>query len=319
VASAGIVRVYKVDYSTNNAWVQLGSDIVGTEFGQSGFSVAMSADGKTIAIGASNTNATGQVRVYALDATSTNWTQVGADINGVGALSEFGYSIAISADGNSVVVGAPNSNTGTGTVRVYSVASGSWVQVGADINGKAKGDSSGLSLAMSADGDTIAIGSPYNNAMGESSGLVRVYEYDSTNWIQLGSDIVGPSAGILFGSSVALSSNGTAVVVGAPRSQYVVSGIAGEVNAYAIDSASNSWKKLGSTIVGQRFNERIGSSVAMSDDGTIIAIGASTFNGRVRVYKYGSDDTCGLFGLSLFCIRRGKCGLIRRLLGLGGC
>jgi len=51
----------------------------------------------------------------------------------------------------------------------------SWQQMGDDINGEAKDDLSGLSVSLASDGDTVAIGAPFNDGNGTYSGHVRVY------------------------------------------------------------------------------------------------------------------------------------------------
>jgi hypothetical protein len=61
-------------------------------------------------------------------------------------------------------------------VRIYQNQSGSWTQIGSDIDGEAAGDMSGISVSISSDGSVVAIGAPANNGTnGSSSGHVRVY------------------------------------------------------------------------------------------------------------------------------------------------
>ena len=109
----------------NSIISQIGLDIDGEAAGdESGLSMAMSADGSRVAIGAllndgTDSNA-GHVRVYTL--TNNAWTQTGGDIDGEAAGDQSGYSVAMSADGSRVAIGA-NKNDGTGIdsghVRVY--------------------------------------------------------------------------------------------------------------------------------------------------------------------------------------------------------
>ena len=61
-------------------------------------------------------------------------------------------------------------------MRVYAESGGTWTQVGADIDGEAVGDLSGLSVSMSSDGTRVAIGAPYNDGTGTDAGHVRVYD-----------------------------------------------------------------------------------------------------------------------------------------------
>ena len=64
-------------------------------------------------------------------------------------------------------------------MRVYQYSSGSWSQLGADIDGEASGDHSGFSVSMNSTGDRVAIGGIYNDGNGSDAGHVRVYQYSS--------------------------------------------------------------------------------------------------------------------------------------------
>ena len=115
-------------------WSQLGFDIDGEAAGdESGFRTSISADGLTIAVGASGNNANdGHVRVFRWN--GSTWVQLGSDLDGnMGTSDAFGASVSLSSDGNILAVGAPNSNTNTGHVSVYSWNGSDWVQIGNDI------------------------------------------------------------------------------------------------------------------------------------------------------------------------------------------
>jgi hypothetical protein len=179
-SDAGHVRVYKYTSSTSN-WTQQGSDIDGeAAVDYSGASVSLSSDGSTVAIGAYQNDGTGtsagHVRVY--KNISGTWTQQGSDIDGEAAGDNSGWSVSLSSDGSTVAIGA-RYNDGTasdaGHVRVYKNISGTWTQVGADIDGEAAADYSGYSVSLSSDGSTVAIGAPHNDGTGTSAGHVRVY------------------------------------------------------------------------------------------------------------------------------------------------
>jgi hypothetical protein len=65
----------------------------------------------------------------------------------------------------------------SGHVRVYQIVTGSWNQIGSDIDGEAIGDGSGFSVSLSSDGTIVAIGAQLDNdGNGSASGHVRVYE-----------------------------------------------------------------------------------------------------------------------------------------------
>ncbi len=119
-------------------------------------------------------------------------TQLGSDIDGEAASDQSGQSISINSDGDRVAIGA-NKNDGTGTdmghVRVYSYSNGSWSQMGSDIDGEANSDRSGNAVSLDSDGDRVAIGGYFNDGTGTEAGHVRVYEYSSGSWSQLGNGL----------------------------------------------------------------------------------------------------------------------------------
>ena len=285
-------------------WKQLGPDIDGEAAADaSGWSVSMSSDGTIVAIGAHNNNNVngnhaGHVRVYQYASSTDTWTQLGPDIDGEAADDGSGYSVSLSDDGTILAIGAYNNNgngNNAGHVRVYQYASSTdtWTQLGPDIDGEGAGDYSGYSVSLSSDGTIVSIGSPYNNGNGDAAGHVRVYQYASGSWTQLGSDIDGEAANDQSGYSVSLSSDGTIVSIGATGNDRNGNN-AGHVRVYQY--ASGSWTQLGSDIDGEGADDSSGYSVSLSDDGTIIAIGADRNNGNgndaghVRVYKYVSSN-----------------------------
>ena len=91
------------------------------------------------------------------------------------------------------------------------------IQRGADIDGNAKGDRSGWSVSLSADGNTLAVGARQDDSSGNRSGTTQIYTWNGTAWSQLGDDIDGEAAEDESGHSVSLSANGTTVAIGARR------------------------------------------------------------------------------------------------------
>ena len=154
-------------YGQNASITQIGADIDGEAAGDnSGFSVASSYRGDTVAIGArfndGNGSNAGHVRVFVRQ--GNTWSQLGGDIDGEASGDLSGYSVSLSADGRRVAIGAPyNDGNGShaGHVRVYELnANNTWSQLGGDIDGEAAGDKSGWSVSLSADGRRVAIGAP---------------------------------------------------------------------------------------------------------------------------------------------------------------
>ena len=156
-------------------WSQSGTDIDGEESGDQAQSVALSADGTTLAIGAPGHDSNkGQVRVYKWNETA--WSQSG-DIDGKKAGDYAGGSVALSADGTTLAIGAPGHYSNKGHVRMYKWNETAWSPSG-NIDGVKAGDSAGdwSTVALSADGTTLAIGAPYHDS---NKGHVRVYKNEA--------------------------------------------------------------------------------------------------------------------------------------------
>ncbi|WP_340076902.1 Ig-like domain-containing protein, partial [Leptobacterium sp. I13] len=292
-SGSGHVRVYQFD-GTN--WNQLGADIDGETVGGdfSGESISLSTDGNTLAIGAEgndgNGTNSGHVRVYRFD--GTTWNQLGADIDGEASGDESGSSVSMSSDGNTLAIGAKGNDgngTDSGHVRVYRFDGTTWNQLGADIDGEVSGDKSGRSVSMSSDGNTLAIGAEGNDGNGTDSGHVRVYRFDGTTWNQLGADIDGEAADDLFGWSVSLSTDGNTLAIGAPQNDGNGT-LSGHVRVFRFDGTT--WNQLGADIDGEVSGDKSGTSVSLSNDGNILAIGANrndgngASSGHVRVYRF---------------------------------
>jgi uncharacterized membrane protein len=289
--NSGQVRVFQ--YS-NDSWSQLGSDIYGTnDYDNLGNSVHLSSDGTILAIGVYRSDDTGTdsggVRVYQYS--NNAWSQLGSDIEGEASGDYFGYSVSLSSDGTILAIGAPqndDSGTNSGHVRVYQYSNDTWSQLGSDIDGEVDEDRFGQSVSLSSDGTIVAIGAPRNDDYGTDSGYVRVYQYSNNAWSQLGSDIGGEASGDYFGYSVSLSSDGTILAIGAVFNDASGSD-SGHVRVYQY--SNDTWSQVGSDIDGEAIDDQFGTSISLSSDGTIVAIGApynddyGSSSGHVRVYQ----------------------------------
>lgn len=135
-----------------------------------------------------------------------------------------------------------------------------YTQLGMDIDGEAAGDYSGRCVSISSDGNVVAIGAPGNDGNGDGSGHVRVYVWDDSSWIQRGADIDGEAAGDNCGTSVALSSDGRILAIGATLNDGSASN-AGHVRVYAWDGSG--WVQRGSDIDGEAASDKSGFSVSL--------------------------------------------------------
>ena len=94
----------------------MGVDIVGKANGDEfGWSVSISDDGRTVAVGArsaAGTNGVGSgcVRVYRMNDSESEWIPMGNNIEGEAAYDYSGESVSLSADGNRVAIGSVYGN-----------------------------------------------------------------------------------------------------------------------------------------------------------------------------------------------------------------
>ena len=290
---SGYVRIYQWD---GLSWNQRGADLNGEAADDWAHLVSLSSDGSIVSIGAPNNDGngadSGHVRIYKWDGLS--WNQLGSDINGKVA-GDRSCIATLSSDGQVVAIGAPmNDGNGTdsGHVRLYQWDGVSWNQLGNDIEGEAVGDESGSAVALSSDGSVVAIGASENDGNGTDSGHVRLYEWDGISWNQLGNDINGEYVSDYSGTSVALSSDGSVVAIGADYNSVNGSFSApfGHVRLYEWDGIS--WNQIGNDIDGEAEGDQFGKSVSLSADGSIVAIGAPDHmvngspSGYVRLYEW---------------------------------
>ncbi|MBT0606821.1 T9SS type A sorting domain-containing protein [Aequorivita echinoideorum] len=279
-------------YSYNGSvWEQMGNEIVGAEAGDlCGTSVAMDTSGNVVAIssmaGTVPNNNPGSVRVFSWDGTA--WVQRGNTLVAMTSNSEFGKSIAFSADGNTLVVGIPRGSTNSvGVVQVYTYNGTEWIQKGQQLLGVLTLENMGTSVASAADGNTIAMGSP--SFFGSIPGYVRVYEYLGNAWQLKGDIITGEANGDRAGTSVSLSEDGTIVAVGAPNNAGTLTNT-GHTRVYEFNNGN--WEQLGIDLDGENTGDEFGFSVALNAAGDRVFASAPFENsngsesGAVRSFAY---------------------------------
>lgn len=226
--------------------------------------------------------------ILALSFEGIGQIQIGLDIDGENSGDLSGHSVAISANGTIVAIGAIENDDGgnrSGHVRVYENVDGTWMQIGEDVAGEAADDRSGWSLALSADGGIVAIGSDLNDSW---RGQVEVYENIGGTWTQIGEDIEGENFQDISATSISLSDDGSIIAIGAPRSDGTANN-SGHVRVF--ENSGGSWVQIGQDIDGEQEQGRLGNSVALNGEGNIVAIGASQNDengintGEVKIYE----------------------------------
>lgn len=273
----------------NTVWTQLGNAISGPSFKKHGKAVILNYDGSVVAFGTPNGQSAaspggygeGYAGVYRL--IGNTWTQMGSNLDGDAEDDLAGSAVALSDNGLTVAVGAPQDGYagggcgyGCGSVKIFEYDGSTWIQKGLDIDG-ASSEFAGSSVALNSDGSRVVLGSPSDQPT--DSGDVSVYEFDGSAWQQLGSDIPGSAAEDRAGSSVKMNANGDIIVIGSPTNDDSGNN-AGQVRVFEYDGST--WNTKGLYLNGQAPDDRFGSAVCMSSDGGIIAVGA-----------YNHDETVG--------------------------
>jgi phosphotransferase system HPr-like phosphotransfer protein len=282
---------------SNGMWNQQGSKLVGTGAvgtAYQGQSVALSADGNTAIVGGYEDNfplgggdATGAAWVFTRS--GGVWTQQGNKLVGSGAVGGAlqGQSVALSADGNTAMVGGPGDNSNTGAVWLYTRSGTVWTQQGNKLvgTGAVGGALQGDQIALSADGGTAIVGGPSDNS---GAGAAWVFTRSGTVWTQQGNKLVGTGAVGVAGSAanqgqgVTLSADGNTAIVGGPGDNNSGSGPIGA--AWVFTRSGSIWTQQGNKLVGSGAvgTARQGFSVALSGDSSAAIVGG-----------YGDDSNTG--------------------------
>jgi hypothetical protein len=259
----------------------------GKTAGTLGFSVALSQDDTTALVGAWSVGA-----AYVFHEAGDNWVTSSAPTAtltnaGLSSGQGFGWSVALSADGTTALIGDLYADSNAGAAYVYHVPTeGSWTRMTsptATLTSSASGtgpDHFGASVALSADGTTALIGASLGTSGGSSAGAAYIFHAAAEgSWANSSS----PTATLThtgggeeeLGGAVTLSADGTTALVGAPWAGPTTE----HGNAYIFHAASegawaNSSSPTATLTDSGGSEEAVGSSVALSADGTTALVGA---------------------------------------------
>ncbi|HYW47779.1 MAG TPA: hypothetical protein VE959_33230 [Bryobacteraceae bacterium] len=273
----------------NGVWSQQGDSLVGTgSAGTSnqGLSIALSADGNTAVVGGPTDGAAGAVWVF----TRANgvWSQQGGKLTGTGAqdASTQGDSVALSADGNTLLVGGSSDNGGLGAAWVFTRSNGVWSQQGGKLVGTGAAGSSnqGIAAALSADGNTALVGGDQDN---NSAGAAWIFTRANGVWTQQGGKLIGTGAqgAADQGFAGALSGDGNTAVMGG-FSDNLTGGFDSTGATWIFTRTNGFWSQHGGKLVGTGGVHGVlsggvpdgpaqGYSVALSSDGSTLAVGGN--------------------------------------------
>lgn len=240
---------------------------------------------------------------------------------------DFGRTVALSADGRLLAVGAPledsdatgidgdqtnNNAVDSGAVYVFRFDGTGWAQEAyIKASNTDADDQFGDALALSGDGSTLAVGARWESSdatgidgdqasnLADRSGAIYVFHRDGTEWSQQAYVKASNSdASDVFGAYVALSGDGNRLVVGAPLEDSAATGVDGNLDdntalaagaVYVFDFDGNNWSQAAYI---KASNTDAGDSfarVALSSDGDTLAVGAVGEDGGSN--NQGGDES----------------------------
>lgn len=251
-SNSGHVRVHEYQASTAT-WVQIGNDIDGGSAGeQLGFSVDLSGDGKRLVVLAPYYLNNGKVKVF--EELNGVWIQLGSSFIGQ-TTEQLNYAVSISTDGKRIAMGTRHNK-----VKIFEETNGFWTQVGTTLSGSGI---FGFSLDLSSDGKRLVVGAPNNNTASTGAGQTQIFEETNGVWTQVGAGINGLINGDQSGYSVALSSNGKRVIIGAIYHEITM--YKGLVRVF--DENGGVWTQVGVSLAGDNNYDGFGRCVGISANG----------------------------------------------------
>ena len=280
-SGTGPTRIYE---DSSGTWILIHT-ILPPNGSDMGFSVTMDSIGSRVAIGLPRLD-----KVQVWEDSSGTWVQVGNDIVG-SQNDDTGWSVALSNDGSTLAVGAPNANNSNGnwagTVKVYEDSSGTWVQIGSDINGDSQGDWLGQSVSLSSSGQRLIVGAPAHSLTTGYPGQAKVFEDSAGHWVQVGSDIYGSTSSTdSLGTSVSISGDGSTIAVGAPKSGNYTG------KAFVYEDSLGFWILKGSVQGDSPSALGCGRSVDLSNDGSRLGVGYPWGTGSKGTAKVFRTEPC---------------------------
>ena len=238
------------------------------KFGQS---VSLSDDGNTALVGAGFAATSDSGAAYIFTRSGSTWSQeakiLSSDIQGD---DFFGYSVSISGDGDTALVGAFGEDTGStnsGSAYIFTRSGSTWSQE-AKIRASdaAQHDQFGYSVSISDDGNTAIVGAYKDDHVGGDAGSAYVFTRSGTTWSQQAKLVASDAAASqYFGYSVSISDNGNTAIAGA----YLAN------KAYVFTRSGTTWSQQASlTSDDAAYQDYFGYSVSISGDGDTALVGA---------------------------------------------
>ncbi len=281
----GEVFVYDNRTAQGTDWsrMQMLSGVSSTRFG---FVVAISADATTIAVGApyeAGTNANQVGGVYIYTQVAGTWTQQAHLTPGaLMSSAQFGYAVALSADGNTALVGAPYEDgvqAEAGAASVFTRSGSTWTLLKKlTATTPTTAAHFGFSVALTADGSRAVVGAPDTKVTQTAGAAAWICQrtVSGTDWSVTARLLANsPVLGETLGYSVAISSDGNTVLAGAPGINATNQSTVHRACVFTCTTVGGTptWVHVTDLTPTAVYYSYFGYSVALSGDGLVAAVG----------------------------------------------
>ena len=303
-AASSFTLTFMADWSsaTQQAKLAASDAAAGDRFGNS---VSISEDGNTAIVGAhledtAADNDAGSAYIFARSGTS--WSQQAKiQASNAGSGDYFGFSVSISNDGNTAIVGAYFEDSvsayNTGAAYIFTRSGTSWSQQAMiQASDAQQNDYFGKSVSISGDGNTVIVGANLSGI--QSQGAAYIFTRSGSTWSQQ-TKLTTPFPSweyARFGNSVSISEDGNTAIVGAVKEGSQVNTYDDAGAAYIFTRSGTSWSQQAKILSSDRqSNDEFGYSVSISNDGNTAIVSAPTedtgLNNKGSAYIFTRSGT----------------------------
>ena len=247
---------------------------------QFGTSVSISSDGNTAIVGSrlEDTVGSNAGSAYIFTRSGTTWSQEAKiQASDAQADDQFGWSVSISDDGNTAIIGArleDTTATSAGSAYIFTRSGSTWSQEAKIQASDAQADDQfGHSVSISSDGNTAIIGAPDENTPAIGAGSAYIFTRSGTTWSQQAKiQASDAQANDEFGHSVSISSDGNTAIVSSNKEDTTATDAG---SAYIFTRSGSTWSQEAKIQASDvEASDFFGYSVSISSDGNTAIVSA---------------------------------------------